>query len=251
MVRTEYPFTLTTGAGSVYFPDKGVYLVSKDAFGKDKLYVYTQEGTKPATVKKSTVFSRINYTDEVHNAELMAWAEQRHSDWRRTLVRCNTFSHVDKMPPYMATRGEDGNLKWQKVDSIQPIYRMTSIVNGNWFLYNPRYIRAMGLWSPYSTFVSDMEMALLFATNQYNSVRWAWDVANGWHAEWYYDPLAGFGAEYRYPMWRYRMVGSYWGSLWGRHVARHVAGSSYGYGWHVLRQERSRESILPGRLAGP
>ena len=235
MVRTRYPFTLTTGAGFVYFPDKGVYLVSKDTFGKDKLYIYTKEGTRPATVKKSTIFSRIDYTDDVHNPELMAWTQQRIIDWKKTLVRCNMFSHVDKMPPYMATRGEDGKLKWQKVNTIEPIYRMSSIVDGNWFFYNPRLIHGMGLWSPFSTYMNDIEMALFFATNQYNSVRWAWDVANGWHAQWYYDPLAGFGAEYRFPMWRYAMLGSYWGpypwdGMWrGPHM---IAGMYYDRSGH-------------------
>ncbi len=211
VVDTVYPFTLTTGAGSVYFPDKGTYVVMKDAFGKDKLYIYTWKGTKPATVKKSTLFSRIKYEDDLLNKDLMDWVNQRRTDWKKTLVRCNIFSHVDKMPPYMAVTDENGNRQWKKVNSIQPIYRMTGIVDGNWFFYQPDFIHAMGLWSPYSTYMSDIEMALYFATNQYNSVRWAWDVANGWHAEWYYDPLAGFGAQYQYPMWRYRLAGQFWG----------------------------------------
>lgn len=213
VVDTVYPFTLTTGAGSVYFPDKGTYVVMKDAFGKDKLYIYTQRGTKPATVKKSTLFSRIKYEDKPLNRGLMNWVEQRRVDWKKTLVRCDIFSHVDKMPPYMAVTDENGERRWKQVQSIQPIYRMTGILDGNRFFYHPNFIHAMGLWSPYSTYMSDIEMALYFATNRYNSVRWAWDAANGWHAEWYYDPLAGFGAEYRYPLWHHRLVGFQF--LWG------------------------------------
>lgn len=253
VVQTRYPFTLTTGAGTVYFPAEGVYLVSKDAFGKDKLHIFTKAGTRPETVKKSTVFSRIKYTDDVHNSELMAWAEQRMIDWRKTQTRCNMFSHVDKMPPYMAVRAADGKLKWKKVETVAPIYRMDSIVDGNTFFYNPRMIHALGLWSPYSLYMTDVETALFFATNQYNSVRWAWDVANGWHAEWYYDPLAGFGAQYQYPHWNMFVYNHYWHYRywWGPRAYHYLDDYYYRYTWlSPLYQRPARKLTRPDRPDG-
>lgn len=248
VVQTRYPFTLTTGAGTVYFPAAGVYLVSKDAFGKDKLYVYSKAGTRPETVKKSTVFSRIKYSEEAHDAALMAWAEQRMIDWRKTLTRCNMFSHVDKMPPYMAVRAADGKLKWKKVDTVEPIYRMNMMLNGNTFYYSPRMIHAMGLWCPYSTYMSGIETALFFATNQYNSVRWAWDVDNGWHAEWYYDPLAGFGAQYQSPHWNW-FAGRYYDSYFWGHNNIYYLDAWLGRFYQRPTRKLTRPDRTDGRVA--
>lgn len=220
MVETRKPFSLISGSGSVYLPENGTYLVMKNAFGKDKVYVTTLKGTKPQIIKKSTIFSRIKLEPR-ENKALTQWVTARKKDWKRTLVRADVFSHVDTMPPYMAYTGADGKIHWKKVTSVVPIYRMNGIVEGNWFLFNPTVIHAMGLWTPYSTFMTDLDMAMFFATNRYNSIRWAWNVNNGWHAEWYYDPLAGFGADHRGPN----------PFFWGRGLAYCAMWSDYRVGW--------------------
>ncbi len=198
VVKTKRPFTMISGAGSIYFPGNGRYLVMKNAEGKDKVFVTTLQGDRPVIVKKSTIFSRIKLVKK-ENPALMAWVANREANWKKTIVRTNIFSQVDKLPPFVAYTGADGQTHWRRVTDVTPIYRMNGMLVDNWFLYDPTYLNATGIWVPYSIGMDDFEMALYFATNKWNSVRWAWNVENGWHAEWYWDPLAGFGAEYNNP----------------------------------------------------
>ncbi|PJB78566.1 MAG: hypothetical protein CO090_06645 [Acidobacteria bacterium CG_4_9_14_3_um_filter_49_7] len=197
VVKTKLPFTMISGAGSVYFPGNGRYMVMKNAFGKDKVFVTTLEGEKPVIVKKSTIFSRIKLKKQ-EDSGLTAWVTDREDNWRRTLTRANVFSNVDKMPPYVAFTGTDGKRHWKKVTDVKPIYRMNGMLSGNWLLFNPRLLRATGLWTPYAIYMDDFQISLFFATRQWNSVRWAWSVPSGWYAEYYWDPLAGFGADNRF-----------------------------------------------------
>ncbi|MCK5879781.1 MAG: hypothetical protein KAH24_08370, partial [Holophagae bacterium] len=197
IVETKLPFTVISGAGSVYLPAQGRYLVMKNAFGKDKVYVTTLKGERPVTVKKSTIFSRIKL-EKKENPELTAWVTNRENNWKRTVRRANIFSNVDKMPPYVAFTGNDGKRHWKKVADIAPIYRMSWMLSGNWLLFNPSMIRATGLWNPYAMYMDDFQISLFFATRRWNAIRWAWNVPVGWHAEWYWDPLAGFGADNRF-----------------------------------------------------
>ncbi len=213
VVKTKLPFTMISGAGSVYFPGNGKYMVMKNAFGKDKVFVTTVEGDRPVVVKKSTIFSRIKLKKQ-ENRELTAWVKNREDNWKRTLTRANVFSNVDKMPPYVAFTGTDGKRHWKKVTDVTPIYRMDGMLSGNWLLFNPVLLRATGLWTPYAIYMDDFEISLFFATRQWNSVRWAWSVPSGWHAEYYWDPLAGFGAEYRYAPWMGdNVLADFW--VWG------------------------------------
>ncbi|NOZ12437.1 MAG: hypothetical protein GXO69_02170 [Acidobacteria bacterium] len=197
VVETRRPFTMICGAGSVFFPAHGRYLVMKNAFGKDKVYLTTLKGDRPLIVKKATIFSRIKQ-EKKSCPGLTKWVAIREADWKKTIARTNIFSHVDKMPPYIAYTGADGKTHWEKVNSVHPIYRMEGMLADNWFLYDATFMNAMGLWSPYTIGMDEFQMALYFASNRWNSVRWAWNVENGWHAQWYWDPLAGFGAQYQY-----------------------------------------------------
>jgi hypothetical protein len=236
VVKTKLPFTMISGAGSVYFPGNGRYMVMKNAFGKDKVFVTTLEGEKPVIVKKSTVFSRVKLKKQ-ENRELTAWVTNREDNWRRTLTRASVFSNVDKMPPYVAFTGTDGKRHWKKVTDVKPIYRMNGMLSGNWLLLNrhyqdsllmengdvrgalisnnwtfftPKVLRATGLWSPYADSMDDSQISLFFAASQWNSVRWAWSVPSGWYAEYYWDPLAGFGVKDRSAM----MTDNAWSGYW-------------------------------------
>jgi len=232
IVETKLPFTMISGAGSVYFPAKGRYLVMKNAYGKDKVYVTTLKGEKPVTVKKSTVFSRIKFHKK-DNPELSVWVANRNENWKRTRMRANVFSNVDKMPPYAAFTGNDGKRHWKKVTNVNPIYRMSGMLSGNWLLFNPTLLRATGLWSPYTTYMDDFEISLFFSINRWNSVRWAWNVPLGWHAEYYWDPLAGFGAEYPYRCDGFidGTLADYW--IWHDYWRGWIGGSYYDQGIDV------------------
>lgn len=218
IVETELPFTVISGAGSVYLPANGRYQVMKNAFGKDRVYVTTLKGERPVIVKKSTIFSRIKL-EKKESPQLAAWVNNRKVNWKKTMTRASVFSHVDKMPPFVAFTGSDGKVNWKKVKYVTPVYRMNGMLSGNWLLFNPVMIRAMGLWTPYMLFMDDFEVSLYFATNRWNSVRWAWNVPNGWHAEWYWDPLAGFGADNNYAF------------LWGNNLADYWIWNGYWRGW--------------------
>ncbi|NOY22447.1 MAG: hypothetical protein GXO70_02890 [Acidobacteria bacterium] len=249
VVETNLPFTMISGAGSVYFPANGRYQVMKNAFGKDKVYVTTLKGERPVVVKKSTIFSRIKL-EKQENPELSAWVTNREDNWKRTLMRANVFSNVDKMPPYAAFTGNDGKRHWKKVTDTTPLYRMSGMLSGNWLMFNPAMLRATGLWTPYATYMDDFQISLFFATRQWNSVRWAWSVPLGWHAEYYWDPLAGFGAENRFsPMMVDNVLADYW--IWGDYwrgwigdafydQGRDVNGMNYLYGSYYQNPRRSR-----------
>ena len=196
IVKTEKPFTVITGAGSVYFPGDGVYSVSKAELGTKKTEIAVLSGPRPEVVKQATLFSRIGFV-KGSDADLASWMKQRKQNWQRTVGRANVYSNVDKMPPMVAYTDAAGVLRWQRVSSVRAITRMQGLVVDNFFRWpGVAYLRAASLLTPYPNLWTDYEIFLWFLTNRFNSVRWAWNVERGWHAEWYYDPLAGFGAEF-------------------------------------------------------
>ncbi len=243
VVKTKLPFTMISGAGSVYFPGNGRYMVMKNAFGKDKVFVTTLEGEKPVIVKKSTIFSRIKLKKQ-EDSGLTAWVTDREDNWRRTLTRANVFSNVDKMPPYVAFTGTDGKRHWKKVTDVKPIYRMNGMLSGNWLLFNPRLLRATGLWTPYATYMDDFQISMFFATRQWNSVRWAWSVPSGWYAEYYWDPLAGFGADNRFGSWMgVGVMADYW--LWNGYWRGWVGDRFYDQGRFIKTHRNGYYSSEP------
>jgi hypothetical protein len=87
------------------------------------------------------------------------------------------------------------------VATVRPLGWATGMVRDNFFVGGPGYfslgyLRATGPLPGAFVGWSDFEISLWFRTNWYNSLRWSWDVPLGWHAEWYWDPLGGFGAEF-------------------------------------------------------
>lgn len=212
VVRTKAPFALITGAGSVLLPDRGTYSVSKGEFGKEKLVVGTVVGPSPTVIKQSTLFSKISIGKKV-NEELVGWMHQREKNWKLTLGRAGMFSNVDKMSPMLAYTNDAGKLRWRRVATVRPISWAQGLVRDNLFLWGPPafrfgYLRATGFLPTAFMGWSDFETSLWFMTNWYNSLRWAWDVPHGWHAEWYWDPLGGFGAEFS-------LAGYFWGPAFG------------------------------------
>ncbi len=212
LVRTKAPFALITGAGSVLLPGHGTYSVSKGEFGKEKLVVGTLLGSSPTVIKQSTLFSKISIGKQVKE-ELVGWMHQREKNWERTLGRANLFSNVDKMSPVLAYTNDAGKLRWRRVATVRPISWAQGLVRDNLFLWGlPAfrfgYLRATGFLPTAFMGWSDFETSLWFMTNWYNSLRWAWDVPHGWHAEWYWDPLGGFGAEFS-------LAGYFWGPAFG------------------------------------
>ena len=212
VVRTEAPFALITGAGSVLLPARGTYSVSKGEFGKEKLVVGAVSGPAPTVIKQSTLFSKISIGKKV-NQDLIGWMHQREKNWERTLGRANLFSNVDMMPPMLAYTDDAGKVKWRRVATVRPLSWAVGLVRDNLFMWGPPafrfgYLRATGLLPTAFMGWSDFETNLWFMTNWYNSLRWAWDVPHGWHAEWYWDPLGGFGPQFS-------LAGYFWGAAFG------------------------------------
>ena len=195
VIETKKPVILSVASASLLLPEKGTYLVMRDLEGKDRVYITAISGEKPVFVKKNKVFSRI-HINKKSDKELLEWVKRRKHDWALTKSRMLANSMVNKMPPYIAYTDETGKTRWYKVAYVKPIYRINNLVKDNWFIFDPVLIHAYGLLSPSTIYMTDYELYLWFATNRYNSIKWAWDPFRGWHAEFYYDPLAGYSAQY-------------------------------------------------------
>ncbi len=195
VIDTKKPVILSVASASLLLPENGSYLIMRDLDGKDKVYVTAVSGERPVFVKKNKVFSRIHINKKT-DKKFLEWVKRRKHDWALTKSRMLANSMVNKMPPYIAYTDETGKTKWYKVAYVKPIYRINNLVKDNWFIFDPVLVYAYGLLSPSTIYMTDYELYLWFATNRYNSIKWAWDPFNGWHAEFYYDRLAGYGAQY-------------------------------------------------------
>jgi len=196
VLKTRAAMTVITGSGSVYFPAKGTYSIEKAELGKKFVRIGTVSGRRPEVLRQATFFSRFKFRESSEN-KLVSWMEQREREWLMTLARANLASHVDLLPPMVAYTGADGKIHWRRVKDAGPIgWLQGQLINNTYLAYNPAFLRVQGLLSPVAIGWTDYETAVWFAAGRYNSVRWTWDVYKGWHAQWYYDPLAGFGAEF-------------------------------------------------------
>ena len=195
-LETARPVTIISGAGSVYFPAGGMYSIVKPDYGRTKVRIGTVSGREPEVLRQSTFFSRL-WIGHHADSGLMQWVEERQASWKLTLARANLYSRVDVLPPMVADRGADGTIHWRRVTAAGPLSWLHGEIVGNTFLgFAPRMMWAQGvLPATFSTW-SDWEIMLWFRIEQYTSIRWAWNVPYGWHAEWYWDPLAGFGAQF-------------------------------------------------------
>ncbi len=200
--KTNKPFSIITGAGSIMFPANGRYIVEKPEFGKTKTTITVLEGKKPALIKKSGLFSKFEFKNKVDNSKIYSWMQKRQEDWRKTLVRARLFSNVSIMSPYIADTKDDGKVSWIKVSYMKPYYTADMMVKGNaFYYYNEDLLRASGIAPALVSKFTDDEIRLWFVTNKFNAIKWAWNVERGWHAEFYYEPLMDvMGAEYRFAL---------------------------------------------------
>lgn len=208
-LETVKPVTILSGAGSVYFPAGGMYSITKAAYGRTKVRIGTVSGPEPEVLRQSTFFSRL-WIGHRTDSELMQWVKERQESWKLTLTRANLYSRVDVLPPMVADRGADGKIHWIRVTDAGPLTWLHGEIVGNTWLgsFAPLLAEpgtmwpqtalmwAQGVLPPVMATWSDWEIMLWFRIEQYTSIRWAWNVQYGWHAEWYWDPLAGFGAQF-------------------------------------------------------
>jgi len=196
VVQTRVPITLITGAGSVFLPAEGSYCVSKAKMGNRKTTVSILSGPNPEIIKYASRNSRIQL-DGKENVELVSWVGQRTRDWERTLSRAQLYSRVDQEPPAIAYTDDSGQLHWRWIDSVRTVMNFHSLVSDLWFDgYSPGLQRTTALLTFFPIRWTDAKILMWFTENNYNAVRWAWDVARGWHAEGYFDPLAGTGSRF-------------------------------------------------------
>ncbi len=195
-VETVKPMTILSGAGSVYVPAGGLYSITKPAYGRTKVRIGTVSGSEPEVLRQSTFFSRL-WIGRRADGTLMRWVHEREQSWKLTLERANLYSRVDVLPPMVADRDSGGAFRWERVDDVRPLTQLHGEIVGNTFLgFVPRMMWAQGVLPPVMSTWSDWEIMLWLRVEQYTSIRWAWNVQYGWHAEWYWDPLAGFSAEF-------------------------------------------------------
>jgi len=198
--KTNKPFSIITGAGSIMFPANGTYIVEKPEFGKTKTIITVLEGKKPDLIKKSGIFSKFEFKDEVENSRIYTWMQKKQEDWKKTLVRARLFSNVSIMSPYIADTKDNGKVDWVKVSYMKPYYTADVMVVGNaFYYYNEDLLAASGIAPALVKRMTDYELRLWFVTNKFNAIKWAWNVQRGWHAEFYYEPLVSFTAAYRMP----------------------------------------------------
>lgn len=196
--RTNKSFSIITAAGSILFPANGRYIVEKADFGKTETVITVLEGEKPAVIKRSGIFNKFEFETKTEGNKIYSWMMKKEKDWAKTVRRANVFSNVSIMSPYVADTMSDNSLSWVKVGYVKPYYTASSIINGNEFYYwSAASLRASGIAHELVNQMTEMELNLFFITHNYNSIKWAWNVESGWHAVFYYDPLAYFGSEYR------------------------------------------------------
>ncbi|NOZ78337.1 MAG: hypothetical protein GXP48_03975, partial [Acidobacteria bacterium] len=147
-------------------------------------------------LRQSTFFSRL-WIGHRTDSGLMKWVEERQRSWKLTLARADLYSRVDVLPPMVASQGPDGKIRWRRVTAAGPLSQLHGEIIGNTFFgFEPGFMWAQGVLPAVMSTWSDWETMLWFRVEQYNSIRWAWNVPYGWHAEWYWDPLAGFSAQF-------------------------------------------------------
>ncbi len=196
VVQTSVPITVITGAGSIFLPAEGSYCVSKVKMGNRKTTVSILSGPNPEVIKYSSGNSRIQL-DGKRNVELVSWVGQRTRDWERTLSRARLYSHVDREPPAIAYTDDSSQLHWRWIDTVRTVMNAPSLVSNFWFNgYSPSLSQTTALLTYFPIRWSDAKILMWFTENHCNAVRWAWDVARGWHAEGYFDPLGGLGGRY-------------------------------------------------------
>ncbi len=235
VIETKKPVVLTLASASVFLPAKGSYLVMRDIEGKDKVYITKIEGKeKPYFVKKNKVFTRIHFNKKTDEA-FVNWVKRRKHDWALTKSRLLMNSRVDRLPPVLAYTDDNGKTHWYRVSYVKPIYQISNVLFDNWYIFDPVLTHAYGLLSPATTYMTDYQIWLWFSVNRYNSIKWAWDPYHGWHAEFYYDPLAGFGAEYGFSVdylaWQLSLL-DYLERAGYRYYDDCIV---YGRGWDVIR----------------
>ncbi len=197
VVETAAPLNLITGAGTLLLPAGGTYSITKADPGKQRTAVATVAGPEPTVVNHATLFSKFSLGGE-GDAGLLAWTRQRQEEWRATLVRADIFSHVDQLPPMVAHTGPDGERQWRRVTHAGPLPWLSGwLVDDLWVGgYDVGLLRAAAVLPAGLDHRSSFEIWLWFLNNRYNSLRWAWSVPLGWHAEWFWDPLAGSGPQF-------------------------------------------------------
>jgi len=195
--KTTKPFSIITGGGSVLFPANGRYIVEKSEFGKTKTVITTLEGEKPNVINSVGVFSKFRFEVNNKNSKIYSWMLKKELDWNKTIVRTKLFSHVSIMSPYLADSKKDGKVSWIKVKYVKPLRTADTMIQGNsFYYYNADILRASGITPGLVNTFSDEQLHLFFTTNKFNAIKWVWNVERGWHAEFYYDPLTNFGADF-------------------------------------------------------
>jgi len=197
VVATRRPVTVITASGSVFCPGGGTYSIVKPELGPTAVRVSTVSGRAARVLRQATFLSRFKI-GVAPDEELLAWTRERQKLWKMTLARANLYSRVDVLPPMVATRGSDGKVHWHRVKAAGPLgWLQGQVVDNTYLAFSPRMMRAQNvLPAIMSTSWTDYEIWLWYTVERYNAIRWAWDVVSGWHAEWYYDPLAGFSAQF-------------------------------------------------------
>ncbi len=235
VIETRKPVVLSLASASVFLPENGTYLVLRDTENRDRVYITKLEGKqRPYFVKKNKIFSRVYFNRKKYD-KFVDWYKRRKHDWALTRSRLMMNSMVDRMPPVVAYTDDSGKTHWYRVNSVKPIYQIDNILFDNWFIFDPVLVHAYGLLSPATIYMTDYQLWLWFTVNRYNSIKWAWDPYHGWHAEFYYDPLAGFGAEYGFSVdylaWQLSLLDYL--ERAGYHYYDNCI--IYGRGWDIIR----------------
>ncbi len=222
VVKTAAPFNLVTSAGTLHVPGDGTYNISKERVGTRYTSVATLAGEPPTVIKRATLFSRFTLDAEADKS-LLAWSRQRQENWRATLWRADLFSRVGQLPPMVAYTDSGGERQWRRVAHAGPLSSLASWLRDDLWVggYDPGRLHTLGVLPAGLDGKSSVETWMWFLTNRYNSLRWAWTVPLGWHAEWFWDPLAGSEAEFggfgfflpSMPAW------AWYGSWWNWHHA--------------------------------